>query len=337
MGVILLIFLIIATNLQAFKTSLLPLRKIIHHRSHSQKLFLKAKDLEQIRQLLLPLQRDVSDVSTKQGSMERKLNEMGLELSDLAGVFTESLIRQEEGKKKMEQIKPALFRSLPDLASFIISHVDEQSDSFQPKIFTKALKQNSNHSRLHHTNKATKKLISQIYHCNQTVVHSLVNQFNTRREFAEAIFSQPSKVDGLPSDKRTPFEDMIARFANSNKADRDMIMNSDSGFGLLLFSCCSNCTPTHKLEFDMQPQIRQIRVKKEFMVTVYEIKRSRALASNAVAQIRQRLKILENALVAIHNAERVDLEGVLLLPARNRDEFATTLPDADFDFRIEYR
>jgi len=337
MGVILLIFLIIATNLQAFKTSLLPLRKIIHHRSHSQKLFLKAKDLEQIRQLLLPLQRDVSDVSTKQGSMERKLNEMGLELSDLAGVFTESLIRQEEGKKKMEQIKPALFRSLPDLASFIISHVDEQSDSLQPKTLTKALKENSNNSRLQHANKATKKLISQIYHCNATVVDSLVNQFNTRREFAEAIFSQPSKVDGLPSDKRTPFEDMIARFANSNKADRDMIMNSDSGFGLLLFSCCSNCTPTHKLEFDMQPQIRQIRVKKEFMVTVYEIKRSRALASNAVAQIRQRLKILENALVAIHNAERVDLEGVLLLPARNRDEFATTLPDADFDFRIEYR
>jgi len=335
MGVILLIFLIIATNLQAFKTSL-PISKIIHHRSHSQKLFLTAKDIEQIRQLLLPLQRDVSDVSTKQGSMERKLNEMGLELSDLAGVFTESLIRQEEGKKKMEQIKPALFRSLPDLASFIISHVDEQSDSLQPKTLTKALKENSNNSRLQHANKATKKLISQIYHCNATVVDSLVNQFNTRREFAEAIFSQQSMVDRLPSDKRTPFEHTIARFAKSNKADRDILMNSDSGFGLLLFSCCSNCTPIHELEFDMQPQIRQIR-DKEFMVTVYEIKRSRALASNAVAQIRQRLKILENALVTIHNAERVDLEGVLLLPARNRDEFATTLPDADFDFRIEYR
>eukprot|EP00597_Dinobryon_sp_UTEXLB2267_P009802 CAMPEP_0170099950 /NCGR_PEP_ID=MMETSP0020_2-20130122/1349_1 /TAXON_ID=98059 /ORGANISM="Dinobryon sp., Strain UTEXLB2267" /LENGTH=194 /DNA_ID=CAMNT_0010322715 /DNA_START=1138 /DNA_END=1722 /DNA_ORIENTATION=- len=193
--------------------------------------------------------------------------------------------------------------------------------------------ENLNYSKYQLINKATKKLVNHIYHNYESVMDALVNHLNIRREFAEAICSEPLKEDSLPSDHRTDFENTIAQFAMSNKGDRYMMI-SDSVFGLILFSCCCDCIPIHELEFDMQPQIRKLSVKKEFMITIYEIKRSRGLVS-----IRQRLKILENALIAIYKATRVELEGVLLLSSRwNREEFAATLPpDSDFDFRIEYR
>jgi len=245
-------------------------------------------------------------------------------------------VRAELNLREVEKSRPLMIRSLSDLVSLV--PLSNGNDLFSRNLTSALSDDELTTSKLLELNWATKNLVNHINSNNQTVIKTLTELLNTREEFATALFSESTKLDTLPSDGRTALEHTLARFAISSQADREILLNSDSGLGLLLFTCCCNCTPTHELRFSMHPEVRRY-CNNSFIVTLSEIKIYNDLIPIGKSELQQQMSILKRALEAAYETKNIAMKGTVYLPKCERGVlYEEDLQDepTGFDIDVKY-
>ena len=135
-------------------------------------------------------------------------------------------------------------------------------------------------------------------HQDHVVASLLGMHYDISASHAQAIFSS-SRQQWLPPVTNNIVEKEIIKFAAASESHRADILQSSTGFGLLLFSCaCNDTNPVHEVEFD--------RLDRFSDIAVLNVASSPSGLKKAIDQMERNLNILHGAVNATQTSSEED-------------------------------